>query len=38
MKPTAQLIEEHDSIKVMLQVIEKVSQKLEAGEEVNPDD
>ena len=37
MKPTEQLIKEHDSIKVMLKVIEKVSQKLEAGDEVNPD-
>jgi hemerythrin-like domain-containing protein len=37
MKPTRQLIKEHDSIKEMLKVIEKVSQKLEAGEEVNPD-
>ncbi len=35
MKPTEQLIKEHDSIKVMLKVIEKVSQKLEAGEEIN---
>jgi len=37
MKPTEQLTEEHDAIKVMLKVIEKVSQKLEAGEEVNPE-
>ena len=37
MKPTEQLIKEHDSIKVMLKIIEKVSQKLEDGEEVNPD-
>lgn len=35
MKPTEQLTEEHDSIKVMLRVIERVSQKLEAGEEVD---
>ncbi len=37
MKPTQQLIKEHDSIKQMLKIIEKVSQKLEAGEEINPD-
>ena len=32
MKPTEQLIREHDAIKIMLRIMEKVSQKLEAGE------
>lgn len=36
MKPTEQLKEEHEAIKVMLEIIEKVSQKLEAGEAVDP--
>ncbi len=35
MRPTEQLIEEHNAIKLMLRIIEKVSQKLEAGEEVD---
>ena len=35
MEPTKQLIEENDSIKVMLKIIEKVSEKLESGEEVD---
>lgn len=36
-KPTELLTEEHRDIKEMLTILEKVSQKLEAGEEVNPD-
>jgi hemerythrin-like domain-containing protein len=37
MKPTEQLKEEHQAIKVMLRIAEKVCQKLESGEEVNPE-
>jgi hemerythrin-like domain-containing protein len=37
MKPTEQLKEEHQAIKVMLRILEKVCQKLESGEEVNPE-
>lgn len=36
-QPTEWLKEEHKAIKIMLQILEKVSQKLESGEEVNPD-
>lgn len=36
-QPTEWLKEEHQAIKIMLQILEKVSQKLESGEEVNPD-
>lgn len=35
MRPTEQLIEEHNAIKIMLKIIEKVSQKLQAGEKVD---
>lgn len=35
MKPTEQLIEEHVAVKQMLKVMDKVSQKLEAGERVD---
>lgn len=35
MKPTEQLKEEHEAIKLCLRILEKVSQKLESGEEVN---
>jgi len=38
MKPTEQLVEEHDAIKIMLKIMEKVAQKLEAGEKVAPED
>jgi len=37
MKPTEQLKEEHKAIKLMLRIAEKVNEKLEAGEEVNPE-
>lgn len=37
MKPTGQLKEEHKAIKLMLRIAEKVNEKLEAGEEVNPE-
>jgi hemerythrin-like domain-containing protein len=37
MKPTEQLKEEHQAIKVMLRISEKACQKLESGEEVNPE-
>lgn len=36
-KPTELLTDEHKSIKKMLKILERVSQKLESGEEVNPD-
>ncbi len=35
MKATDQLKEEHEAIKVMLKILEKVAQKLESGEKVN---
>jgi len=38
MKPTADLIEEHGPIKLMLKILEKVCEKLEAGEEMNTTD
>lgn len=37
MKPTEQLKEEHQAIKLMLRISEKVCEKLESGEEVNPE-
>ena len=37
MKPTEQLKEEHQAIKLMLRISEKVCEKLECGEEVNPE-
>jgi hemerythrin-like domain-containing protein len=37
MKPTEQLKEEHQAIKLMLRISEKVCGKLESGEEVNPE-
>jgi len=37
MQATENLKEEHKAIKVMLQILDKVCQKLEAGEKVNPD-
>ncbi len=37
MKPTAQLQEEHQAIKRMLRIAGKVSEKLESGEEINPE-
>ena len=36
MKPTEQLIEEHNAIKEMLNILDKVSQKLDSGEKVEP--
>jgi hemerythrin-like domain-containing protein len=36
-KPTEQLKGEHQAIKVMLRVAEKVCEKLESGQEVNPE-
>lgn len=36
-KPTEYLTEEHEAIKKMLKIVDKVSQKLESGEEVVPD-
>lgn len=36
MRPTEQLTEEHTTIKSMLQILEKVCQKLDSGIEVNP--
>jgi hemerythrin-like domain-containing protein len=37
MKPTEQLKEEHQLIKLMLRIAEKVCEKLESGEEVDPE-
>lgn len=37
MKPTVQLKEEHQAIKLMLRITEKVCEKLESGEEVSPE-
>ena len=37
MKPTEQLKEEHKAIKLMLQILEKVCEKLESGEKLNPE-
>jgi hemerythrin-like domain-containing protein len=37
MKPTEQLKEEHQAIKLMLRISERVCEKLESGEEVNPE-
>ena len=37
MKPTEQLKEEHEAIKLMLRISEKVCEKLESGEEVDPE-
>lgn len=37
MKPTDQLKEEHKAIRVMLNVLGKMCQKLEAGEQVSPE-
>lgn len=36
-KPTEYLTEEHEAIKKMLKIVDKVSLKLESGEEVSPD-
>jgi len=38
MKPTQELSREHEAIKVMLRVIEEVSDRIEAGKDVPPDD
>jgi hemerythrin-like domain-containing protein len=37
MRPTEQLKEEHKAIKLMLQILEKVCEKLESNEKVNPE-
>jgi len=37
MKPTEQLKEEHQAIKLMLRISERVCEKLESGEKVNPE-
>jgi len=37
MRPTEQLKEEHNAIKLMLRILEKVCEKLESKEEVNPE-
>lgn len=37
MSPTEQLKEEHEAIKLMLKILEKVCEKLESKEEVNPE-
>ena len=37
MKPTEQLKEEHRAIKLMLRIAEKVCEKLESGEQVDPE-
>ncbi len=37
MRPTEQLKEEHKAIKLMLQILEKVCEKLESGEKLNPE-
>lgn len=36
MQPTAELMREHEAIKVMLAVLEKISDRLEAGEDIDP--
>ena len=36
MKPTEQLNEEHQAIKLMLRILGKLESKLEAGEAINP--
>jgi len=36
MTPTEQLKEEHEAIKLTLKVIEKISQKIDAGEKIDP--
>lgn len=36
MKPTAELSHEHEAILLMIQVLEKMSERLEAGERVDP--
>lgn len=38
MKPTADLIEEHGPIKLMLKILEKACEKIEAGGEINKRD
>ena len=35
MKPTEQLKKEHEAIKLMLRILDAVSQKLESGEKIN---
>jgi len=37
MRPTEQLKEEHEAIKLMLRILERVCEKLESKEEVNPE-
>ncbi|MFQ5891618.1 MAG: hemerythrin domain-containing protein [Candidatus Methanofastidiosia archaeon] len=37
MKPTEQLKEEHEAIKLMLRILEMICKKLESGEEINPE-
>ncbi len=37
MRPTEELKREHEAIKLMLRILEKVSEKLESGEDVNTD-
>lgn len=37
MRSTEELKKEHEAIKLMLQILEKVSQKLESGDEIYPD-
>ena len=37
-RPTAELVREHEAITRMLKVMEEISDRLEAGEEVDPDD
>jgi hemerythrin-like domain-containing protein len=37
MKPTEELKKEHEAIKLMLQILEKISEKLESGESVDTD-
>jgi hemerythrin-like domain-containing protein len=36
MRPTERLKEEHEAIKLMLRILERICKNLEAGEEVNP--
>lgn len=38
MRPTEELVNEHNAIKRMLRVLEAVAAKLDAGTEVDPDD
>ena len=38
MRSTEQLKEEHEAIKLMLRILDRVCEKLESGEEVNPED